>query len=300
MELEFRVNNLFQGYLIKNPSKEFKDLYPKKFILVSTKKNNVFNVEDMNELDSYDNFSDVWFTYDEEFSKSSITNAWAEFFPSNVKSEKENELELVQVNLNKYLPLANPKIKKSVDVIFRISPNSIIDPRLMFTSTIIFKNHEELGDVQFRKSIEEYISSLSSDKSIMEIDTTEKWLMKYLREIPININGKVYQLKDKISDEDFKKKFQPKPEDFLVGYSTNIKNFDDEIKAMKNIEIDFIDYEKELTIYNDYTNILERIVNECKKKKINHKLDEISIKIKAKDFYSLDLEFEIINYLNYQ
>lgn len=292
MRLKSIYNNAARiaGYRIIDPSDEFKKLYPKKHIAASILKNKVYNFDDFNDLPIYTHEVDYYFTYEEG---SYMMNSFMRFNPSNVVTI-EDDLGVIQVDLSNYLIYGN----KENDVIIKIVPKcSEMDP-MFINSIVLLTNYKTLKNVEIKKSLQQLIKTVYNKQYFKSINTTEKWLINLLNQIPFNLFNEKYQFKSSISDKDFQKSVDVSIDNFLIGYATRIPNIQQEVKFIEMMEKDFANYKTDIRIYNDYTNILERIENEAKKSKMKYSKTDNYIDMKTEDFYKLNLEFEIINFLN--
>lgn len=282
-----------EGYYIENPSAEFKKLYPKKYICVSISNNRVWNVDKRDELPIHTYKIDYLFTYDQDLFKKSSHNLW-KWMPERLKKE-ENWQRVIPADLNNYLI----DDKENSDVVIKLVPKSTIeDPRLI-NAIVIKTKFEFLKTVELKASFEAMIKSIYNDKYLTSIDTTEKWLLNLLSEIPFNLSHRPLLFGKTINDAMFKKEFKPSIDNFVIGYSSRIAKIEDEFKFIKMMETEFSDFKStDIIIFDDYTNIVDRIEKAAKDKKIEFKRTETSIRLPSEEFYKLNMDFEIINFIS--
>ena len=295
MKLHYLVNyaSEVEGYYIEKPSAEFKKLYPKKYICASISNNRVWNVDKPDELPIHKYKIDYLFTYDDALFKKSSHNLW-KWMPDRIKKQEEWQ-RVIPADLNNYLI----DDKENSDVVIKLVPKSSIeDPRLM-NAIVIKTSYEFLKTVELKASFEAMIKSIYNNKYLANINTTEKWLINLLREIPFNLQHQPLSFGKKIEDSMFKKEFKPSINDFVIGYSSRIAKIEDEFEFIKMIETEFSDFKStDIIIFDDYTNIVDRIEKAVKDKGVEFERTETSIRLSSEEFYKLNIDFEIINFIS--
>lgn len=282
-----------EGYYIENASSTFKKKYPKKHICCSIENNKVWNVDDLKELPISPYKVSYFFTYDKTFFQKSDHSIWT-WVPERIKHIDEWQ-RVVPADLNNYLI----DDTDNSNIVMKIVPKSSSrDPRFI-NSIVIKTNNEFIKTVELKKSLESIIKSVYNENYIKSIDTTEKWLLNVLEEIPFDLNRMPFHFGNTIEDFEFKNNFSPTLNDFVIGYSTRIAKIEDEFEFIKLIETELSDFKStDIVIFDDYTDIVERVAKMAKEKGIEYEQTDVSIRLASSDFYKLNLDFEIINFIS--
>ena len=283
-----------EGYYIENASAAFKKLYPKKYIVASIENNKVWNVDKLDEIPIKKWNISYLFTYDQQMYKKSSKELF-EWTPQS-KLKMENWQHVIPADLDNYLIDSK---KENTNVVIKIVPKlSNKDPRFI-NSIVIQTNNEFLKTVDLTKSFEAMIKSVYNDAYFKAIDTTEKWLIELLREIPFDLQKQPLMFGETIDDEMFKRKPTININNFVIGYSSRIPKLEDEFDFIKLMETTFSDFKAtDIIVFDDYTNIVDRIEAEAKKNNIPYDKTETSIQLAATDFYKMDIDFEIVNFIS--
>lgn len=292
MKLTSFVNyeNGIEGYYISNASTAFKKRFPKKHILVSITRNDVYNEDTIDALPLNpftERYTSYFFTYD------------TKLFNTSTKRERKtrtNEaielLKVFPVDLSRYMING---VTKEIDTIIKLAPmDASKDVRLI--TTIVFRcDSERLMKSDVKETLRMVVEHVY--KQFPPARNTEEWLLNLIDDIPFNLDEEAYKFGTIVEDKMFSKPFKPTIKDFFIGYSSRLKTIEQEIDLARYLETEFSSFKAELTIVNDYTDIVSRIEAECKKKNISYKRDGIKIILSAEDFYSLNLKFELINFI---
>lgn len=295
--------NIYNGvenwYYVTEPSKKFIDKYPKLNIAVSIDRNEVYNFDDFKELPITTYEIDYLFTRDEKVFKDKYSRC-----PGVISWNKETDnsldvLKAMPVNLSNYFIKENDTTDKNeIDFIIKIAPTdkaTMTDPRYM--NTIVFKtNHKQLLEVDIKKTIKNLIKTVYTKEMMLSTPNTESWLLNLLSDIPFNLNNRAMIFPNRITDKTFKSFTAPKLELFTIGYMSRVRDLETEIKMTKMMEKSFSNFNTEITIANDYTNIVPRIKAECDKRHIRYKEFPIGISLDATDFYKLKMDYSILNF----
>lgn len=297
MKLELFINfpNDIFGYYITEASKSFISAHPKKHIAVSISKNIVKDFDTFDELPFSSYEIDYFFTRDSKLVNNKESKKITKLFEFG--KEKEDVLKVYPVNLSNYL-IKESREPEDIDLVLKIAPNSAtIDPRYM--NMIVFKtNHSNLLQADINASIKTLIETVYSKKNVEKISTTEEWLNSLLNDIPFDLRGRALQFPPVITDSMFKNYTKPTLDLFSIGYMARVGSTREEIEVTQALEKAFSNFDTELSFVNDYTDIVGRIINACKAKKVKYQKTELGVRINAKDFYSLGLEFNILNFFD--
>ena len=282
------------SWCIENPSKEFKKKYPKNFITISLSRDDIKNVDKLSDIPYFLDDIDYLFTYDKETYK---TLSEGEVWDWDTRTD-EPDIELIRAipcDLSRFFIDA----KDETDVILSITPQNIYKSPLLCQPIVVRLNHSFFETVDLKKSFNKIISNVYKKENFKNIKNTEDWLLHILNEPPVGLFGEPYKFGKVISDDLFKKeKFNFTIDDFIIGYNFRIPDIQEEFKCMQLIEKEFSNLNSDITIYNDYTNIIDKIEKACTEKNVKFKkYKDISITMSANDFYKLDIDYQIINFL---
>ena len=300
-----------RGYYITNTSAAFKKRFPKKYIVISIERNEVFNEDKLESIPI--SLSDgsllYFFTTDTKFYNSKETKHSIEYFESAELKTRIESLKVFPVDLSRYLMNAslsanhakqssmNAETSKDEanDLVIKLEPiDTEKDPRLM-TSIVLRCSSSMLMQSKIKETLDKLIELGYHD--FKPAKTAEEWFLTLVEEIPFNFHKQAFHFPNIIDDKLFKQEFKPNLDNFLVTYSSRGRSIKDEIELARYLENELSSYNGDITIVNDYTNIVPRIEAACKKKKLSCKRDGLAVTLKMKDFYSLDLDFELINFL---
>lgn len=124
-------------------------------------------------------------------------------------------------------------------------------------------------------------------KKQKKIKTAMEWYDFIIKNCP-NIH-----YKKEISDTDFDKNIDKS--DVMVLYDIHSK---DEIKIIEKIESEFDDINCDITIYNCYSGLTERIKNEFEKRKLKIKIGPEYICVKFSDLKKIGLKYNILDFIS--
>ena len=278
-------------YVISKPSTEFKKMYPKNWIICSIAKNQVVNVDTIKDI--------PW-----DFSESDYA------FCYSVNLEEKKSRQLYDMFFGYYRPRMDDDVMQQFDghnyfigdtlksdLILKIVPkSSIVDPRLM-NSIVIRNTCDYMKDVDIKKSINLLLKETYDDKYIKTINTTEKWLVSLLHELPFDLNNSPLRFPNKITDALFRSKLNFNVSNFKIGYCmrTDMKS---EINMVRELEQQLMPRNQRRTIYENYNGIVERIVEAAKKHKIKyHLVPGVYVSIKTGDLDKLGLNYTITDFI---
>lgn len=278
-----------QGFKIIDASKEFMDKYPKAFILVCPNVKMVYNVERVEDLPI--SFSEIKYMFTHTDMK-----GFAGYYFGNEFGSKMN---VMPMNLHQYFSNS-----QDCNVIMKLIPkqpkevwppkknNKSIDPRLIY-SIVLRNNIDELQGVDFKKSFDSILKSVFSKFSFA---STEQWLEYLLETFPVDINMQPYEFPNEINDSLFKKPLKVSMDRFVVGYVIREPNLNKELALISALERQLNNPSMTVTIKQNYTNLLNRVITQAKKQKLKYKQIEPSIiTMKAQDFYKLHMKFTILD-----
>lgn len=290
------------AWYISQASAEFKKKFPNKMIVVSASKNKIENVNDFSDLTIQPEDVTYLFVQNDKVkhtcSKTSSLDDMMELWNWNYR------LSRLTHELTTAMPDDNSKYfvgcDKDVDVVFCLIPKNPSEFPLIYKPLIIRQNHEFIKSTELRKSLDKIVHEIYSSKSLKSINTTEKWLNCILNEIPVGLYGESYKFGKVITDETFNNVKTPTIDDFIITYSLRIGNIQEEFDFIQTIEQELCHFDADITIYQDYNDIVSKLEESCKKHKFKYtKNDDISITIDANDFYKIDdVEYQITDFIS--
>lgn len=286
-----------RGYYITNTSAAFKKRFPKKYIVISIERNEVFNEDKLESIpiSLSDDSLLYFFTTDTKFYNSKETQHSIEHFESAEFKTRIESLKVFPVDLSRYLMNTKTNKDEDNDLVIKLEPiDTKRDPRLM-TSIVLRCSSSMLMQSKIKETLNKLIELGYHD--FKPAKTAEEWFLTLVEEIPFNFHKQAFHFPNVIDDKLFKQEFKPNLDNFLVTYSSRGRSIEDEIELARYLENELSSYNGDITIVNDYTNIVPRIEAACKKKKLSYKRDGLAVTLKMKDFYSLDLDFKLINFL---
>lgn len=277
------------GYSMVNISRTFKMKYPKKYIICSIEKNQVYNVDELKDIPiPFSKYSYVFI--DEKPTSKKTTNKNTYIYQNAYENNLENILRIYPMDLSNYLTDS----KNNVIVKFYPKKN-ITDPRLL-NDIVICNNLDFMLKLDLKQTFQGILDNVFEKVKLPK--TTEEWLLDFLDCIPYGPNFQIHRFPNIINDEIFKKPFHPILNDFVFGYCIRVDDMKKELKMIKHFEQDISNLDREINIYNNYNNILDRLIPALKKQKIPFKNNKTFIRIKALDFYKLkDISFTITDFL---
>lgn len=278
-----------QGFKITDASKEFKEKYPKAFIIVCTNVKMVYNVDRIEDIPL--GFSEIKYMFTH-----TDMRGFAGYYFGNEFGCKMN---VMPMNLHQYFSNS-----QDCNVIMKLVPKQpkdiwppkkngkSIDPRLIY-SIVLRNNIDELKGVDFKKSFDSILKSVFAKFSFT---STEQWLEYLLETFPVDINMQPYEFPNEISDSLFKKPLKVYMDKFVVGYVIREANLNKELALISELEQQLNNPSMTVTIKQNYSNLLDRVLSQAKKQKLKYKQIEPNIiTMKAQDFYKLQMKFTILD-----
>lgn len=259
-------------------SSRFKKKYPKKYIICSIEKNQVYNVANLDDVSiPFSKFSYV-FVNEKPMTKRPIKQNVK--YISDFERSQETILRVYPMDLSNYL--TNPKD----NVVVKFYPKKLVsDPRLL-NPIVITNTVEFLLKLDLKETFQQLIQAIYKEQKNVP-KNTEEWLLDFLDSIPYGPDYSIRRFPSLIQDSLFKKKMEPKLSDFVFGYCIREKDVEKELKLIEYLEQDLSDLNADIRIGETYDSLLERLRPELKKNKIKFRDYKEFIVLKAKDFYSL-------------
>lgn len=276
-------------YCIENPSKSFNRALPKKYIVLSIEKNQVYNVDNLNELVIPCNKISYMFVNEKPMNKklSKTINEYR----SSYQRDMDDKLRVYPMDLSNYIT------EKNQNVVIKFYPKKTTTEPRFLNDIVICSNIEFLLTLNFKKTFENVLDMIFK-KHYKPLKNTEEWLLEFLRVCPVSSYYSQVRYPNIIEDSMFKKPLKPKLSDFVIGYCIREKDIHKEVQLIKNLEHDLSDFNKDVKIYNNYNNILSKLIPELKKQKIKFKQFDTYIELNASDFYKLkNMKYSLLDYL---
>ena len=278
-----------QGFKITDASDEFKGKYPKDFILVCPNVKMVYNVDRIEDLPI--SFSEIKYM----FTYTNMKGFVSYYFGDDPYG---CDMNVMPMNLHHYFSNSQDcnvimkLIPKQPKYTFPPKNSKSIDPRLIY-SIVLRNNIDELKGVDFKKSFDSLLKSVFAKFSFT---STEQWLEYLLETFPVDADMRPYEFPNEISDSLFKKPLKVSMDKFVVGYVIREADLNKEMALISALEQQLNDPSTTVTIKQNYSNLLNRVIAQAKKQKLKYKQVEPNIiTMKAQDFYKLKLKFTILD-----
>lgn len=270
-----------QGYRINNPTKSFKKLFPKKYVLSLDLMGEhvVFNSDEIPK-----NFSlylpiGYIFTYNESLPK----------FLASDKLKYKNVGGVFPSCLDEYFTGTEDKI----DLILSICPRFETVPATFINEIIVQCNSEQIMKGNLRNNVMSIVNNYLKDD---ELDV-EHWVRKVVFNYPMNSNGLPVSYPRIINDKSFKN-VKLKFSDVFVLYDFRAKSYDKEDKLIVALEDAFEDLNKKIVVCDTYNGMLKKLMKALDEKKLKYKIiDEDRIEVKAKFIHEVNLSFQITDFI---
>lgn len=289
-----------QGFKIINPTKKFKKIFPKKYIMSFDVfgKHQILNTNTLpNSIACFTPLGYI-FTYADNLPKILKTQ--------NVKYENIGST-FVRC-LDTYFIGENEGDSKDVDLILACgSKNKVVPPA--FTDELIIRcNSDTLTGVTGEsevtedravkiKNIKENVLKILRSYMKEKTYTVEEWVKNVIFNYPVNNNGLPVRFPKNISDDNINS-FKLNANDIFIEYDFRAKNYKHENEFISELEDAFESPDEEIQITNTYNNILNEIKRKLDKKKYKWKeVDENTIKTKLKYLRGIDMEYQLTDFI---
>jgi len=271
-----------QGYKVCKPTKEFKKLFPKKYVLSL----DMFGERMIFNTDSLPKESLVYqpvgyiFTYADSLPNSLINN----------KVKYTDVGGCFPSCLDTYFSGTDEKI----DLILSISPRDKIVPARFNDEIVIQCNSEQLLKGNKLKSNIMTIINNYLKEGKFDVMT---WVRKVIFNYPINNNGMPVRFPNKVSDKTINN-CSIKSDELFVEYDFRAKSYDKEDELIVDLEDAFEDLNKEVIVYDNYNHILDKLKSALDKKKLKYNLiDNDKLKVKAKYLREVNLKYQLTDFM---
>lgn len=271
---------LLQCYTIINPSKSFKEKFPKKYIyMLSINSNNIL-IENTNSLYLfmlYSNVSGYIFTYE----KSII-----------IKSPKDINHNIPKI-FSKYFAESNYVSNDKPCPILSVSPIVTCPPLITKPIVIELKTYEKgLNKSQFKKVILNEITE-TIESNLIKINNVEDWIKLILVDKPFIDDEYPFIYPNTINNKCFTSKWKLRLFDMYARYDYKPFSRNEEIEFIKLVDSLFINPNQFINIYDTFSNVRERIKKNIK----NYKEHDNYISVKYKDLCDSNIEFTIGDFI---
>ena len=290
MELHKVIDeSLLQIYNIVKPDKQWKSVFPYKYVYVyyDIMNNNVF-IKQSNDFDIY-KLLDI------------CTNPMSNYFAYVFTTEPINKLkrltsclyDMKSKDKNKYyvdktcgLNPANPELfTKENNVMFNIlsKDNFEYPPTFIHEHIYVLSNYDEIineNKKAFNKCINNIVNKdidkqIESNKHSKYNSLFVKFIIDLKNNFPLNYNGSIRRFSNKITSKDFITKGTNNNETlkFYIGYDSRDIDSQKENSLVKTMET-ITDTNKNnwMIIYETYNNPIKNIIDICNKNNIEYKI----------------------------
>ena len=283
-----------QGFKIINPTKKFKKIFPKKYIMSFDMfgKHQILNANTLPNSITFFTPLGYIFTYADNLPKILKTQ--------NVKYENIGST-FVRC-LDTYFIGENEGDSKDIDLILACgSKNKVVPPA--FTDELIIRcNSDTLtGESEDRavkiKNIKENVLKILRSYMKEKTYTVEEWVKNVIFNYPVNNNGLPVRFPKNISDGNINS-FTLNADDMFIEYDFRAKSYKHENEFISELEDAFESPDEEIQITNSYNDILNEIKKKLDEKKYKWKeVDENTIKTKLKYLRSIDMEYQLTDFI---
>ena len=270
-----------QGYRINNPTKNFKKLFPKKYILSLDLMGEhvVFNSDEIPKNFSLYPPIGYIFTYNENLPKFLVSD----------KLKYKNVGGVFPSCLDEYFTGTEDRI----DLILSICPRFETVPATFINEIIVQCNSEQIMKGNLRNNVMSIVNDYLKDD---ELDV-EHWIRKVVFNYPMNSNGLPVRYPKIINDKSFKN-VKLKFNDVFVLYDFRAKSYEKEDKLVVALEDAFEDLNEKVVVYDTYNGMLKKLMKALDEKKLKYKvIGEDKIKVKAKFIHEVNLSFQITDFI---
>ena len=281
------------AYTISKASDSFLKQYPKAWIACSISRNEVVNVDKLSDLKYGLSEVSYLFANRKPTVKNSINDPWQEIIAYTSAPVYEDILSVYPFDGHNFF-IGD---QDGSDLILKIVPKEhIIDPRLM-NSIVIRNKCSYMKQVDFKKSIPQLLKTIYNKKYLDSVNTTEKWLKAFLKELPFGLYNQPFKFPELINDSLFKRPLNLGLNNFAIGYCmrTDLKS---ELEMVHELEKQTTPLNKRITIFENYNGIAKRIAKAAREQKMKYKhTPGISIEIKVCDLFKLKLGYSITDFI---
>ena len=289
-----------QGYKVMNPSKKFKKMFPKKYILSFDimGRHEVMNINTLPNSLSFLTPIGYIFTYENSLPKilnskrvafEDIGSTFTRCLDTYFVGDKANEAENIDVILacgskNKVVPPALTE-----DLVVRCNSNVLVGESKSGESKLTRKDKVD----NIRKNLMKILNSYIKDKKL----TVEGWVKNVIFNYPVNNNGLPVRYPKDITDSNINS-FKISADDVFVEYDFRARDYDYESEFISELEDAFESPNMEIQISNTYNNILDEITRKLDEKKYSWvKIDDNIIKTKLKYLRDIDVEYQLTDFI---
>lgn len=281
-----------QGFQILQPDKEFKKLFPKKFIYS-------IKCADKQIVECSTTLPNIMLL--------PITRGYIFTYTASLPKELGFDINSGFTNstypecLDQYFPSIDADNDKNVDLILKCNQKSKgTSPPCFVESMIIRSNSHELLKGDISKIVMKMINN-----NLSKFKNTQDWVKCVIDKCPMNEEDKPLNYPKIIDDKNLNGKVRKK--DMFIEYDyrpsslykSDNMNYDYENKVIVAIEDAFEDPNMELEIRDNYGSIVPRMLKALKTQKLPYKYDKSKavLKIKKKTLRELKMEYDLTDFI---
>lgn len=290
-----------QGYKVMNPSKNFKKMFPKKYILSFDimGRHEVMNINTLPNSLSFLTPIGYIFTYENSLPKilnskrvafEDIGSTFTRCLDTYFVGDKANEAEKIDVILscgskNKVVPPALTE-----DLVVRCNSNVLVGDKGDSDESKLTRK-DKVDNI--RKNLMKILNSYIKDKKL----NVEGWVKNVIFNYPVNNNGLPVRYPKDITDSNINS-FKIGADDVFVEYDFRARDYDYESEFISELEDAFESPDTEIQISNTYNNILDDITKKLDEKKYSWtKIDDNTIKTKLKYLRDIDVVYQLTDFI---
>lgn len=293
-----------QIYHIKNPSKQWKNKFPRPVVNISYDPNNSLitcrNINNLFEWSIMENYTYIFTTIPEKVIISTFS-----MFLDEIKLNFDKKQFVKKCGLN---GVKQELYTKEDNVIITImsQQNKIYPPSYMSESVNIISNYNEiinLNKQQFMKAInkimnkeQQHIKNFIDFVHLIHINFPLNYMLT-LRRFPDVIKESDLN-KGNENDKNNKKDKTNDELNYYIGYDMRYGDNIEENKLIEKMENICYNDNDIIIIYETYNNTINNIIKTCEKNKINFiRLHDYAISVSYKDYKQIDLISMISDYI---
>lgn len=287
-----------QGYRIISPTKEVKQLFPKKytFVIFFNNRSMFGNVDAIPQQFFFMPISGYIFTY---------ASSLPDILKSNQYRKYDDYGHVHPFGLDQYFVSSNDS-KLICDIVISctatnaVVPVQFVDPLIIRCNSKQLVNNEEKDiskmSMHLKNNIEKIINQTLKSNNIPDIAT---WLHMIMNNCPLNDNDMPFRYPSIITESLFKSKsVKLNSSNISFGYDFRAENYEFESSFIHAFEKAFTNGKRKVVIYDTYNRLLSKIIDEFDKKGYKYTYaDNHAIEVMLSDLWSLDIDYEITDFI---
>ena len=280
-------NKLYQVYSIHEASKEFREKYPSKFILVYCTQSG-FYVDKVDELSMEDLIIDggclYMFTYQAKL-------------PKKILGALDTDVKLPEQRT--FSACLDQYYEKSIGAIFEVYPAFNQVSPLFNQSIVIRAPIKKLKMDGLATQLIDIVSDVFKSRAEEFKDiTVEDWLESFIQTPFSTYFNTCVIYPQRIDDKSLLKYKKLTPNSLIITYDARAKNYNEEVTLFATIGEAFEKKDTWVTVYDSYNGLLKKVTNALDKGNLKYKrLNEFSITVPYKHLKEINITYELTDFL---